>query len=609
MRRYFPSIRHYSWIVLVCTVLALIAGYGLVKAQPQSYVVSSTLLINAIAPGTTFPGASASATDSITQANDFASVIPTRLIMGYVYDHEPKIKARGFQPDDLLVDVTALVPSPLASTISITATTAHPEDAVLLTNAVAKGFQAFKDEELQQHLTETRATLQSQLNNYQNQSNALEARILSYPSNDPHVTVLTQDRTQITSAMNAVQTQLLQLPPTIHSDVFILQLAKPSDVQSSAKSTIIIVVAGAVGLILGLLLLLLMVFIDDRLRGDDQVTAKLGMTYLGGLTTNEEIKSGSIPTAGVAAHQFTDIGANLQLTEVLPGPWRAPQGAVLLVTSPQIAEGKTTVATGLAASLASSGRSVLLIDGNLRKPSTHLAFGISPASFGLSGLLKATGAENLDAAVQRSNIPGVWLIPGGKASEDSTLLLAQKLPAILAQLARKTDIIIIDGPAVLDGAEASLLASMVDGIALVVDNRHDKLAMLLRTKDVLRSVTEKPIGVIINRLSRKKRNPYYTAAVVPDANAEKTVVASTYTSNGHNGNGNGKSNGNGQKLDQIAASPSPMVNPSSLSGYAVPSAPNRAPASLMDFSSVQSNPNPPSPFPSTRRMDGVPPQS
>jgi len=605
LKRYFPSFKQYSWIVLVCTVLALAAGYGLAKSQPQAYIVSATIIVNATAPGTTFQGASASATDSITQAANDAAEIPTRLVMGYIYQQEPKIKARGFQPDDLLYDVAALVPSPTVPTISITATTAHAEDAVLLANAVANDYKAYKDQQLQQHLKDTRASLQAQYDNYQTQSNALEAKILSYPQTDPHVVVYTQDRTALTSAMNAVQTQLLQLPPTVESDVFVLQTAKITDVQSSSKSTILISVSAVVGLILGLLLLLLMVFIDDRLRGDDQVTEKLGMTYLGGLSTSADIKGGSIPTTGRAAQQLTDIGANLQLTEVLPGPWRVPQGTALLVTSPQSAEGKTTVAAGLAASVARSGRSVLVIDGNLRKPGTHLAFGMSPASFGLSGLLKAApGTENLDAAVQRTNTPGVWLMPAGAAAEDATLLLAQKLPGILAQLTKKTDFIIIDGPSVLDGAEASLLASTADGVALVVDNRHDKLALLLRTKDVLRSVTEKPIGVIINRLSRRKRNPYYTAAVIPDVNADKEVIAQTHASNGHNGNGNS----NDQKPEQVMATPmapmapiAPVSNPSPLSGYAVPPSPNRGTTSLMDFSTMQSNnPNPPSPFPSPR---------
>ncbi len=109
-------------------------------------------------------------------------------------------------------------------------------------------------------------------------------------------------------------------------------------------------------------------------------------------------------------------------------------------------------------------------------------------------------------------------------------------------------------------------------------------------------MTEKPIGVIINRLSRRKRNPYYTAAVIPDVNADKEVTPHTHASNGHNGNG--------QKPEQVAAAPmapiAPVGNSSSLSGYAVPPSPNRGTTSLMDFSTMQSNPNSSSPFPSPR---------
>ena len=106
-----------------------------------------------------------------------------------------------------------------------------------------------------------------------------------------------------------------------------------------------------------------------------------------------------------------------------------------------------------------------------------------------------------------------------------------------------------------------------DGVALVVDNRHDKLALLLRTKDVLRSVTEKPIGVIINRLSHRKRNPYYTAAVIPDVNADKEVIAQTHASNGHNGNGNS----NDQKPEQVMATPiAPMAIAEQSTGSSTP---------------------------------------
>jgi Mrp family chromosome partitioning ATPase len=235
-----------------------------------------------------------------------------------------------------------------------------------------------------------------------------------------------------------------------------------------------------------------------------------------------------------------------------------------------------------------------VIDGNLRQPTTHLAFGTTPASFGLSGLLKATGGENLDAAVQRSNIPGVWLLAGGTAMEDSTLLLEQRMPGILAQLRKKTDWIIIDGPSILSGAEASLLASMSDGVAMVVDARHDKIALLLRAKAVLRSLTHTPVGVILNQLPQLKRNPYYAVVYAEDTANEGILSGQKYSSN---------SNGHDVRPEQAAAA----VGPSTPNQYAASSMPGRP--APMDLPLMQPNPNPPSPFPSPRRMDMTPPQS
>ena len=176
------------------------------------------------------------------------------------------------------------------------------------------------------------------------------------------------------------------------------------------------------------------------------------------------------------------------------------------------------MATGLAATAARAGRSVLVIDANLRQPATHLAFGLAPNDFGLSSLLRANSGQNLDAAVQRTNIPGVWLIAGGTAIGNPTNLLEESMPAILAQVRKKTDLVIIDGPPLLGGAEASLLATMSDGVAMVVG--HEKVALLLKARAILRSLTDTPPGVIMNRVSTRKHNPYYAMTCSDDAATE-----------------------------------------------------------------------------------------
>lgn len=534
MKRYFASIKRYSWVVLACMMIALGVGFVLAKAQPRAYLVTASLVVHAGAPGTTIPGSNGNA-DSIGEAADYAAEIPTRSVMSYVYNYDPQIQQHHYTVDDLVSDVSVLPASTTTSVLVITCVTPHEADTVLLCTDVAKGFQAYKQFQLQQQLDAQRKNLQDQYNSDKTQSDQLEAKILSYgTSADPHVALYTADRNSLLQTMNSLQAQLLQLPQAVQSDIFITQLPELADVTSSSHTSLILAATGGVGLLLGLVLMALLIFLDNRLCGDDMVKAKLGLAYLGSLSSNANVTKNPTHPSDKAVQELADICANLRLTGVLPGEWSTSHGVALLVTSPQTAEGKTTVAAALAATVARAGSTVVVVDGNLHRPSTHLAFGLSAMGPGLSGLLKGMGTVSLDNTVLRSNVPGVWVLPVGTTMEDPTLLLAQRFPDVLAHLRKKTALVIIDGPAILSGADAAVLATMVDGIALVLDVRHDKLEILLRAKDVLADLTHTPVGVVLNRLSGRKRNRYYASSYPTKSATETWEPVQAYNGNGHN---------------------------------------------------------------------------
>jgi succinoglycan biosynthesis transport protein ExoP len=578
LKRYILSIKRFSWVVLVSFLILTLAGVVSTKITTQAYQASAILIVNTGGPGNSFLPTVSSA-DGIAQATNYASEISSREVMGYVYQSDPQIKARGFAPDDLLADITTAI-SPAAASITLTASATNASDAVLLVNDVAKGFRAYTQAQLQKQLDQQRSALQNQYNTFQKQSQDLEKQILSINNSaDPRVSAWTTDRADIIHNMDSVQTQLLQLPTTVESSLSVIQLAKPSDATTSSKGPLYIVAASFFGLLIGLGIMLILIFLEDRLRSEEQVKEKLGLAYLGGVIEDGEIKKSLQQVRGLVMQQFIDISANLHLTDVLPGQWRAPKGVVLLVTSAQEADGKSTVAVILSGILARAGHSVVVVDGNLRKPTTHLALGMNPAGRGLSGLLKSAGGENIDGVVQRSNVSGVWLLAGGQAIDDAALLLEQKLPDILEQLRRKVDVVIVDGPALLSGAEASILADMVDGVALVVDARRDKVRQLLRVKDILCSLTQTPVGVIMNRLPKQRRNNYFVTAYSAKAPTEKRKPD---YANASNGNGNGVSNGQNEVLSLLDVSPKPQMPVS--------------PVSQMPMPPVPPNPMPPTPF-------------
>ncbi len=618
MKRYYPSIKRFFWAVPICLLIGLLIGFGLGKALPVTYIASATMFVDVNAPDTYIPGQTAPASDSLIRATNYAAEIPSRLYMTYIYNSDPLIKQRGYTVDDLMADVAAS-PSVTTASLLIIATTSNPADSVLLANDTAKGVQTYVQTQLQTQLDAQRAALNAQITAAQNQR-ASDAKTILAINNSalPQVALLNTDIQDMIHNIDAANAALQGLPTTMHSDIYVTGFASPETVANSSRTSSLVEEGGGIGFAVGFLIMLILIFADERLRGEDQVKDKLGLAYIGGLFNNKEIRSGSAPTSGVSARQLADIAVNLHLTHVLSGSWRAPQGAVLLVTSARPGEGKTAVATSLAASVARGGRSVLVIDANLRDPGTHLALGMSPGTFGLSGLLKASGAENIDSAVQRSNLPGVWLMPAGAATDDGALLIEQKLPGILAQLRNKTDLIIIDGPALLISAEASIIASSVDGVAMVVDARKDKLKPLLRAKDVLHSLAQAPAGVILNHLPRQKRNAYYVTAYPAHNVKAATPAASPVAGNGYKGNGNGNGS-NGQIYDDAGAiNRGPQASPAFFPAASIPPSPGRIINSTramqpdpgmipLDFSTMQ--PNPPSPFPTTRRGDIIPPQS
>ncbi len=532
-RKYFLSLKQYGWIIIACTLLALLAGFAFLKKETQVYQVSSTMYVVADAPTNTF-NPTLSANDSVGLATNYASQIISRSVMEYVYQSDPQIAQHGYGPEDLLADVIT-TPSITASTILITASAVNANDAVLMANDVAKGFQTYTQTQNQQQLNTLRSNLQSQMATVEKQKSATEGAITALATTtDPHYSVYNAELNDEIHTIDTIQTQLLTLPATASSNIVTIQLATSKDAVPAVKSNLILAITAGLGLLIGTLIMLLVIYMDKRLQGGEQVREKLGIAYLGGISRSNKFANNPALAQGVVARQIGDIGANLRLTGVLPDQRQTTQGAILLITSAQSTEGKTTITHALAATMARGGSTVVVIDGNLRQPTTHLAFGMKTAGPGLSGLLKATDRDVVDAysIVQRSHLPNVWLLAAGMPIDDPVLLLGRKMPAILAQMRKKVDVVIIDGPAILSGAEASVFASMVDGVAWVVDANHNKLSLLLRSKEILNSLTHTPAGIIMNGLAHRGQNSYYASASSTDATAQDWMSIAVNTANG-----------------------------------------------------------------------------
>jgi len=183
-----------------------------------------------------------------------------------------------------------------------------------------------------------------------------------------------------------------------------------------------------------------------------------------------------------------------------------------MVCSPGAAEGKTTIVANLAVAVAQTGKRVIIVDGDLRRPSMHRVFEDIGREPGLSNYLAGVNAEFRDVA-RPTGIEGVDIIPAGPTPPNPAELLGSpKMSALLDTLSEEYDVVFVDTPPLLPVADASILSSSTSGVIIVVDGDKTRSSALQRALGILKNANANVLGVVINKLKRPRFGygyPYY----------------------------------------------------------------------------------------------------
>ncbi|HEY8667347.1 MAG TPA: polysaccharide biosynthesis tyrosine autokinase [Tepidisphaeraceae bacterium] len=178
----------------------------------------------------------------------------------------------------------------------------------------------------------------------------------------------------------------------------------------------------------------------------------------------------------------------------------------ILITSPGPGDGKSTVATNLAAGLALNGRRILLVDANFRRPELHRIFNINNDQ-GFADLLNSQ--ENFVQTVQETGVPNLSVLPSGPKPANATELLeSQLLIDFIERALVDYDHVIFDSGPLLITSETIAMASRVDGVVTVVRARTNSRGLLQRMRDALRQVKAENLGVVLNAV-RAQGGGYY----------------------------------------------------------------------------------------------------
>lgn len=518
LKHYLSILRRWGWIMVLCTALAGIASYWFSSRQPRVYEGVSQYLVGPVLDNPNVRASDLQASGAVGQT--YVALATTRPILQNVIDKLNLKRSDGSQldPGDLTPNVSA---SWLDATqvLTIRARAADPDAAASISNAIGDtlierspgGPKSLQVQRQQDALTQI-ARLQENIRAIETEMDQLSAQVQQTTDQIAQralIVRLDERRAQLATSQRALSDQYTIVQSSSTNQIGVLQPAVSNPTPIAPEIVRNVLAALIAGLVLGLAAMLLFEYFTDVIYTPEELRKASGLPYLGGIARHKRLRSSDSSQLVVqarpetlSAESYRMLRTNLQLAGTdlhLPS---------LLVTSPSRGDGKSEIAANLAASLARTGKHVILVDGNLRRPRIAALFGL-PEEQGLSNLLDGPGQQIAPRPIE--SIPGLSVVPAGAVAPNSSEILgAQQMFRLIQEFKVQADVVIFDSPPLLY-SDALVLAPQVDGVLLVVNSGATGRENTINAVESLRLVGANLIGSVLNRVKAGPAYSYYPA--------------------------------------------------------------------------------------------------
>ena len=281
----------------------------------------------------------------------------------------------------------------------------------------------------------------------------------------------------------------------------------------SPKVPLNVGVALIAGLVISIGIAFLLEYLDDTVKNEYDVRLRLDLPLLGSIVFKKGMARRKKSRETVALVTLTDPnepiaeGFKAIRTGLLFSVAENQALSTIVVTSTTPGEGKTSTACNLAIVMAQAGRRVILVDADFRRPNLHEVFRRG-RNVGLGNLiLDDRPEEELITDTQQPNLK--LLCSGPTPPNPSEILGSPGFQRVVDRLKQRCDVVIFDTPPVGAVTDATVLAARADGVVVVVDGGRTPVSGVLRTRDTLRSVNAKILGVVLNKMTTAKGGDYY----------------------------------------------------------------------------------------------------
>ena len=392
----------------------------------------------------------------------------------------------------------------LADIIQIKAEHTDPATAARIADAYAQAYIDYRRTQSVEDILAASGQIQRKIDDLQKEIDAVQAEARAAGPNQSAAAsaILTSKNEGLTSQQNVFKDKLNQLQVANALNTGGAELVNPARVPTvpvRPKPLTDGVLAGSIGLVLGVGLAFLLEYLDDSIKTKEHLERAIGsdIPVLGLIPS---IERGDVDDLGDSslvlptsrpAEAYRALRTAVQFLAV-----DRPQ--VLQVTSASLSEGKTTTVANLAAVFARAGARVVLADCDLRRPRVNRCFGL-PNSPGFTSVL--LGETTASAAFHKIPKAGqLYVLPSGpRPPNPSELLGSLRTSELLNNLRANADIVLVDSPPLLPVTDASVLARRVDGVLLVVMAGTTTRRPLQRAVELLKQMQVPLVGAVLIR--------------------------------------------------------------------------------------------------------------
>lgn len=433
-------------LLVICALVGIAVAAAYVFTRPVQYVAQSTAMVVA-GDSSSVGGAMSGNTIAQQRASAYSTLIGTAAVDNRVraaLDKQGLVKAADGTLEARVVSGTSFV--------QITATGSSAQNAQGLANAALVGLQA----------------------------EALRMETYSQARANPGYS---QAQLEKLTAIHVLSYEPAGLPATPRQDNVPLYLA----------------LGLAAGLVVGGVIAVIRRMFDVKVRSQKDVEELTGHGVMAIIPEDRQLtkqrKSGDLELSGIAGEAFRQLRTNLRFINVDHPP------KAVVVTSANPGEGKSTVCSYLARSVARSGQATVLVDADMRRPMQHTAFGID-SHVGLSQVL--AGDISLEDALNPTDVPGLRVLVAGRIPPNpSELLGSVRMHNLIARLTKAGYFVILDAPPLLAVTDAGLLATSTDGVIMVnvVGGTHkEQVTLCTKRLDQVGAVL---LGSVLTRAPKK----------------------------------------------------------------------------------------------------------